>query len=264
MVNVSYQRRMASEILKCGLDRVWIDPDQVDEVADAVTRGDVRRLICYRVIQKRQKLGVSKGRTRRMRAQKAKGRRKGPGSRRGAKHARAPKKRTWIRLIRPLRDELKTLRADGKLDATTYRIYYRKARGNMYKSRAHMLIQLELAGVITEGDIKEKVTAKERALKEREERRAKAQAARARVRKKAAEARAKREAERKAKEAEEAKLAAKEEPSEEEPSEDEPSEDEAPEEPAEDTPEEDSTEEEASEEEVSDEESPDEPKKEVD
>lgn len=212
MVDVSYQRRMAAEILKCGVNRVWIDPDQVDEVAEAVTRGDVRRLICYRVIQKRQVRGVSRSRTRKMLVQKAKGRRKGPGSRQGGKFARAPRKRRWIRLIRPLRDELRSLREDGKLDATTYRMYYRKARGNMFKSRAHMLTQLELAGVITEGDIKEKETAKDRAKREREERLEKARAARARVRKKAAEARAKREAEMKAEEekkAEEAKKAAK-------------------------------------------------------
>jgi large subunit ribosomal protein L19e len=210
---------MAAEILKCGVNRVWIDPDQVDEVAEAVTRGDVRRLICYRVIQKRQVRGVSRSRTRKMLAQKGKGRRKGPGSRRGGMNARAPRKRTWIRLIRPLRDELRSLRDDGKLDATTYRLYYRKARGNMFKSRAHMLTQLELAGVITEGDIKEKETAKDRAKREREERLAKARAARARVRKKAAEARAKREAEMKAEEAKKAAEAKAEESPEGEPEE---------------------------------------------
>jgi large subunit ribosomal protein L19e len=264
MVDVSYQRRMAAEILKCGVNRVWIDPDQVDEVAEAVTRGDVRRLICYRVIQKRQIRGVSQARTRRMMAQKAKGRRKGPGSRRGGKFARGPRKRNWIRLIRPLRDELKTLRGDGKLDATTYRVYYRKARGNMFKSRSHMLTQMELAGVITEGDIKEKETAKERARREREERRAKAQAARARVRAKAAEARAKREAE-EAKNAEEAKKTAEAAASEERPGpteEDAPEEDapeeEAPEEdaPAKEVPEEEAPEEEAPEEETPEEEAP--------
>jgi large subunit ribosomal protein L19e len=268
MVDVSYQRRMAAEILKCGVHRVWIDPDQVDEVAEAVTRGDVRRLICYRVIQKRQKQGVSRGRTRRMVIQKAKGRRKGPGSRRGAKFARAPRKRTWIRLIRPLRDELKTLRADGKLDATTYRIYYRKARGNMFKSRSHMLTQLELAGVISEGDIREKETAKERAKREREERRAKAQAARARVRKKAADARAAREAARKAEEAEKAKEALDEEPAEETPEELPPEEGKkATEEAPDEAPEEDKAEgppEEDADEEAPEEEAPEDTEKEVD
>ena len=198
MVKVSYQRRMARQILKCGSDRVWIDPDQLDEVAEAVTRGDIRRLICYRVIQVRQKQGVSRGRTRMTTAQKAKGRRSGPGSRRGRKYARAPRKRNWIRIIRPLRDELKTLREEGKLDRTTYRIYYRKSRGNMFKSRAHLLSHLQAAGVLTEADTKHKESAKQRARREREEHLARAQAARARVRQKAADARVAREAERKA------------------------------------------------------------------
>lgn len=265
-MDVYYQRRMAAEILKCGVNRVWIDPDQLDEVAEAVTRGDVRRLICYRVIQKRQKMGVSRGRTRKMSRQKLKGRRKGPGSRHGAKFARAPRKRTWIRLIRPLRDELKSLRKEGKLDATTYRMYYRKARGNMFKSRSHLLTQLELAGVITEGDIQEKETAKDRAKREREERRAKAQAARAKVRKKAAEARAVREAEEKKAAAMEAE-AKDEEPTEEEVPEEEPekeaAEEETPEEePEMETPEEETTDDEAAEEETPEEEPAEEPSEE--
>jgi large subunit ribosomal protein L19e len=190
MVDISYQRRMAARILKCGRYRVWIDPDQLDEVSEAVTRGDIRRLICYRVIQVRQKQGVSRGRTRATMIQKAKGRRTGPGSRRGRKYARAPRKRNWIRTIRPLRAELKTLREEGKLDRSTYRMYYRKARGNMFKSRAHLLTHLTSAGVLSEGEAKIKITAKEKARKERDDRQGKAQAARSRVRQKAAEARA--------------------------------------------------------------------------
>ncbi len=239
MVNVSYQRRMAAEILKCGTHRVWIDPDQLDEVSEAVTRGDVRRLICYRVIQVRQKKGVSRGRARKVLAQKAKGRRKGPGSRQGHKNARTPRKRRWIRTIRPIREELRELRTDGKLDATTYRIYYKKARGNMYRSRADLLMRLEAAGVISEGDVREKETAKERAKREREERRAKAAAARARVRQKAADARAAREAVREAEEAKKAAEAPEEKPEEVAPEEpEEKKADEAPEETPEDAPEE--------------------------
>ena len=239
MVNISYQRRMAAEILKCGTHRVWIDPDQLDEVSEAVTRGDVRRLICYRVIQVRQKKGVSRGRARKVLAQKAKGRRKGPGSRRGHSNARTPRKRMWIRTIRPIREELRELRADGKLDATTYRIYYKKARGNMYRSRADLLMRLEAAGVISEGDVREKESAKDRAKREREERRAKAAAARARVRQKAADARAAREAAREAEEAKKAADAPEEKPEEEaEEAPEEKKADEAPEETPEETPEE--------------------------
>jgi large subunit ribosomal protein L19e len=195
MVDVYYQRRMAAEILKCGINRVWIDPDQVDEVAEAVTRGDIRRLISYRVIQVRQKRGISRGRIRKMSAQRLKGRRKGHGSRRGRKHARSPRKRTWIRTIRPIRAELRSLREEGKLNPTTYRTYYRKARGAMFRSRGDLLTRLEAAGVISEGEVKAKESARDRQRREREERRRKAQAARARVRRKAAEARAARERE---------------------------------------------------------------------
>lgn len=209
MVDISYQRRMAAEILKCGKDRVWIDPDQLDEVSEAVTRGDVRRLICYRVIQVRPKRGVSRGRTRQRLVQKSKGRRKGHGSRKGHKHARTPRKRAWIQTIRPIRDELKTLRKEGKLDPTTYRIHYRKARGNMYRNRADLLVRLEAAGVVSTGDAKEKESSRDKARREREERRVKAATARARVRKKAAEARAAREA---AREAAAAKAEVKKEP----------------------------------------------------
>ncbi len=216
MVDVSYQRRMAAEILKCGVNRVWIDPDQVDEVAEAVTRGDIRRLICYRVIQVRQKKGVTRGRTRAVHIQRLKGRRRGQGSRRGSMYARTPRKRRWIQTIRPLRAELARLREQGDIDARTYRVYYRKARGAMFKSRAHLIQQLEGAGTISD-----EVASKEAELKAKEQkeapRRVKATEARAKVLRKAEQAKARQEAKEKAerKAKRKAKKAA-EEPSEEE------------------------------------------------
>lgn len=206
MVNVSYQRRMAAEILKCGVNRVWIDPDQLDEVAEAVTRGDVRRLISYRVIQVRQKAGISRGRARAVQLQRLKGRRRGHGSRSGTKNARSPRKREWIRTIRPLRAELRRLRGAGELDPRTYRTYYRKARGSTFKSRAHLISHLESAGVI--GEKSEKAAGPKRSAKaDKASRRKKAEEARASVRRKAEAAKAIQ----KAKE-EEAKKAAEKEP----------------------------------------------------
>jgi large subunit ribosomal protein L19e len=198
MVDVRYQRRMAAEILKCGINRVWIDPDQVDEVAEAVTRGDIRRLISYRVIQVRQKKGVTRGRTRATHIQRLKGRRRGQGSRRGSKYARTPRKRKWIQSIRPLRAELARLRGEGDLDARTYRIYYRKARGAMFKSRAHLIQQLEAAGVIS-GEVAKKEIELKAKVQEEAPRRVKAAEARAKVLRKAEQAKARDEAKEKAK-----------------------------------------------------------------
>ncbi len=39
------QRRIAADLLKCGENRVWIDPERIDDVATAITREDIRRLI---------------------------------------------------------------------------------------------------------------------------------------------------------------------------------------------------------------------------
>lgn len=196
-MNVTYQRRMAAQVLKCGINRVWIDPKQIDEVAEAVQRDDIRRLIAYRVIQKHQKKGVSRGRARKRALQQLKGRRRGPGSRKGAKFARTPRKRQWIRTIRPIREELRRLRSEGKLDDKTYRVYYRKARGGLYKSRNHLLSQLQMGGVIKEGSVV-RTRARKQKLRTETSRAFKAAKARELVRSKAAEAKAKGKGEAKA------------------------------------------------------------------
>ena len=55
--------------------------------------------------------------------------------------------------IRPIRDELKTLRADGKITPSVYRLYYRKAKGGMFKSRRHLKQHMAAAGHLKEEEI---------------------------------------------------------------------------------------------------------------
>lgn len=150
MVDVKNQRRMAAEILKCGENRVWIDPDHIDEVANAVTRDDVRRFISQGLIDKRQKQGTSRGRARKTAGQKAKGKRKGPGSRKGAKGAREARKRRWIRTIRPLRRRLKELRDEGEITPRQYRTLYREAKGGAFRSVHHLETHMKQTGVLEE------------------------------------------------------------------------------------------------------------------
>ncbi len=153
MTDVSIQRRMAAKIMKCGIRRVWIADrtDALEKVAEAVTREDIRELINYwEVIQKKQKKGVSRGRARVIADQKKKGKRRGHGSRKGRARARNPKKRAWINTIRPIRKELRNLRDDGTIDRTTYRKYYMRAKGGMFKSRNHLKAHLISDGVIKE------------------------------------------------------------------------------------------------------------------
>lgn len=138
MVNLANQKRIAAQVLKIGEGRVWIDPEAAEDVAGAITRGDVRELIEEGVIVEKQKKGVSRGRAGVIARQKALGRRKGAGSRKGAKSARASRKKKWITKIRALRRRLKELRDDEFLDKTAYRMLYNKANGGYFRSVAHL------------------------------------------------------------------------------------------------------------------------------
>ena len=150
MTDLRNQRRMAATLLKCGENRIWMDHDRLDEIAKAVTKSDIRILIHGKAIKSRQIKGISGGRRKFAAKQKEKGRRRGQGSRKGAKYARLPRKDQWIRTIRPIRSELKTLREQGKINPTTYRQYYRKAKGGEFRSRQHLRSHMISDGIIKE------------------------------------------------------------------------------------------------------------------
>ena len=150
MADLRNQRRMASEILKCGKNRVWMDHDRLDEIAKAVTKEDIRLLTRGKAIKARQINGISKGRKRYVAEQKKKGRRSGHGSRKGAKYARMPKKERWIKTIRPIRIYLKSLRDEKKINPSTYRKYYMKAKGGEFRSKHHLQTHLISDGIIKE------------------------------------------------------------------------------------------------------------------
>lgn len=151
MPDLSNQRRLAAAILKCGEGRVWIDPSSQEELSDAVTRSDIRGAIKAGVIRRLPAVGTSRGRARRHAAEVQKGRHSGPGSRRGTPSARLPRKDRWMRRIRAQRALLRDLRRDRKIEASAYREFYRRAKGGMFRSREHLMVNLRLAGLLKEG-----------------------------------------------------------------------------------------------------------------
>ena len=150
MADLTNQRRMAADVLKCGENRVWMDPDRLEEVAECITRSDIRTAVNSGLIKAKPKQGTSRGRIRHNAAQKASGKRKGPGSRSGTANARVRDKTRWISVIRPIRDELKTLRDEGEITPATYRLYYRRAKGGQYRSRRNLRQHMMSAGHLKE------------------------------------------------------------------------------------------------------------------
>ncbi|WNY29387.1 hypothetical protein MmiEs2_16140 [Methanimicrococcus stummii] len=138
MANLKNQRRMASQVLDCGSDRVWLDPARMEEIGQAITREDIRGLIAEGAIKAKKVKGVSRGRARLVAEKRKYGHRKGPGSRKGKKGARTYSKGLWMKKIRALRRRLKEMRADETIDKTTYCKFYRKAKGGEFRNVAHL------------------------------------------------------------------------------------------------------------------------------
>jgi len=148
VVDVSNQRRMAADVLKCGQNRVWMYPDRekLSEISEATTRAQIRQLVARGYIRKLSARGVSRGRARKAHLQRKKGRQRGPGSRRGAAGARTPTKRAWVVNVRRMRRTLRSLRDQERITTVQYRTYYRWAKGGQFHNRGHMLQQMEARG----------------------------------------------------------------------------------------------------------------------
>lgn len=141
-MNLKSQRRMAAEILGVGENRIWINPDSMEEVSEAITKNDIRRLIKSKVIRKRRVKGTSRVRANKLKLQRIRKRRKGHGSRKGKKSARKGKKELWIKKIRALRKRLKELKNEGKLTLEEYWKFYYMAKGGFFRNVSHMELYL--------------------------------------------------------------------------------------------------------------------------
>ncbi|MCQ4335024.1 50S ribosomal protein L19e [Natronomonas sp. F2-12] len=134
MTDLKAQRRLAADILDVGQNRVKFDPDAQSEIADAITRDDVRELIEDGTIEAKTAAGNSRGRARERQKKRAYGHRKGHGSRKGRSGGRQNEKEEWQSQIRAQRRELRELRDSGEVDRTQYRELYRMASGGEFDS----------------------------------------------------------------------------------------------------------------------------------
>ncbi len=131
MTDLKYQKKLAAKVADVGLDRIRFDPERIEEIKEAITRRDISKLIAEGAIRVLQKKGTSRARARARR-----GKRRGPGSYKGSKHARLSKKKRWIRRIRALRRALREMRDGGLISRKEYRHLY--PRLSTFSSIAHL------------------------------------------------------------------------------------------------------------------------------
>lgn len=143
MTDLSAQKRLAADVLNVGESRVWFDPEQQGEIAEAITREDIRDLVDRGIVDAEPAQGNSRGRARERNEKRAYGHRKGPGSRKGTEGARQGAKEQWTDKIRAQRTLLKELRDAGELSPAEYRELYSEASGGEFRSVRYLRNYIE-------------------------------------------------------------------------------------------------------------------------
>jgi large subunit ribosomal protein L19e len=138
MADLKSQRRLAASILKVGQNRVWIDPEKVEDAEASITREEVQKLIHEGIIKSLPEKGVSHARARITHEKKKKGLKHGPGSRSGSAGAKISKKEAWMSKIRALRKRLCKLKANKIIAEDNYRKLYKMASSGRFASVADL------------------------------------------------------------------------------------------------------------------------------
>ena len=124
MVTLRLQKRLAASVLKCGKRKIWIDPNEVNQVSLANSRSTIKQQLKNGYIIKKPTVVHSRARVQLRQAAVRKGRHTGIGKRVGTHNARLPFTVVWMRRQRVLRRMLKKYREAKKIDKHMYHELY--------------------------------------------------------------------------------------------------------------------------------------------
>ena len=142
VVNLKAKKRLAARVTGVGVHRIKFDTDHLDDIADAITRENIRSLITANTIKIKSFTGTSKGRAHDKKAQKNK-RGTTQGSKQGRKGARVGKKEVYVAKVRSLRRLLKIAKDRKDLTNPEFWALYKKVGGNTVRNKAHLRLLMD-------------------------------------------------------------------------------------------------------------------------
>ncbi len=137
VVNLKTKKRLVSRVVGVGQSRIKFDSERSDDIADAITRANIRGLITAGAITIKAASGTSRGRAQYKKLQKGK-RGTTTGSKKGRKGARVGKKEVYVIRTRALRYRLKVAKERKEITNPEFWILYRKIGGNTVRNIAHL------------------------------------------------------------------------------------------------------------------------------
>jgi large subunit ribosomal protein L19e len=84
------QKRLAADVLGCGERKIWLDPNEVNEISNANSRQSIRKLVADGLIIRKPVTMHSRARARELNLARRIGRHRGFGKRKGTADARMP------------------------------------------------------------------------------------------------------------------------------------------------------------------------------
>ena len=142
VVNLRAKKRLASRVTGVGIHRIKFDTDHLDDIADAITRQNIRSLITANTIKIKPFTGTSRGRAQEKKDQRNK-RGTTQGKKQGTKGARVGKKAVYVAHVRALRRLLKIAKDRKDLTNPEFWTLYKKVGGNTVRNKAHLRLLME-------------------------------------------------------------------------------------------------------------------------
>lgn len=142
VVNLRSKKQMLSRVTGVGVHRLRLNPDKLDDVADAITRSDARALMTAGTVTVKSVRGTSRGRAQYKKDQRSKRGTK-QGSKQGKKGARSARKALYVAKVRALRRLLKIAKDRKDITNPEFWSLYKRVGGNTVRNKAHLRLLME-------------------------------------------------------------------------------------------------------------------------